>query len=77
MNLLFGCAGSLLLLLLWSMGSGCGGSVVVAQRLSCSESCGIFPDQGLKLAGEGSSPLDHQEVPSSVIFNSSSNSRHP
>ena len=46
------------LLLLWSSGSrrvsfsSCGsqaldtGSIVVAHRLSCSEACGIFPDQG-------------------------------
>ena len=33
------------LLLLWSMGSRCVGSVVVAHELSCSAACGIFPDQ--------------------------------
>ena len=31
---------------LWSTGSRCTGSVVVAHRLSCSTACGIFPDQG-------------------------------
>ena len=31
---------------LWSTGSRRAGSVVVAHGLSCSEACGIFPDQG-------------------------------
>ena len=34
------------LLLLWSMGSRCAGSVVVAHGPSCSGACGILPDQG-------------------------------
>ena len=33
-------------LLLWSTGSRRAGSVVVVHGLSCSEACGIFPDQG-------------------------------
>ena len=33
-------------LLLWSTGSRCAGSVVVAHGPSCSAACGIFPDQG-------------------------------
>ena len=33
-------------LLLWSTGSRCAGSVVVADGPSCSVACGIFPDQG-------------------------------
>ena len=37
------------LLLLWSTGSRCTGSVAVAQGLSCSAACGIFPDQGSNL----------------------------
>ena len=42
------CAGFSLqwLLLLWSTGSRCAGSVVVAHGFSCSTACGIFPDQG-------------------------------
>ena len=34
---------------LQSMSSKCAGSVVVVHGLSCSEACGIFPDQGLNL----------------------------
>ena len=33
-------------LLLWSTGSRCAGSAVVAHGPSCSAACGIFPDQG-------------------------------
>ena len=33
-------------LLLWSTGSRCAGSVIVAHGPSCSAACGIFPDQG-------------------------------
>ena len=33
-------------LLLWSTGSRCAGSVVVAHGPNCSAACGIFPDQG-------------------------------
>ena len=32
-------------LLLWSTGSRCAGSAIVAHRPSCSTACGIFPDQ--------------------------------
>ena len=34
------------LLLLWSTGSRCAGSVVLAHRFSHSAACGIFPEQG-------------------------------
>ena len=34
---------------LQNMSSKCAGLVVVVQGLSCSEACGIFPDQGLNL----------------------------
>ena len=33
-------------LLLWSTGSRCTGSVIVAHGPSCSAACGILPDQG-------------------------------
>ena len=36
-------------LLLWSTGSRCAGSVVVAHGPTCSAACGIFPDQGSNL----------------------------
>ena len=40
------------------------GSVVVTHWLSCSEACGIFPDQGLNLCPlcckANSQPLEHQ-----------------
>ena len=49
------------------------GSVVVTHGLSCSEACGIFPDQGLNLHllhwQADSSPLSHQGSPSvSFLF---------
>ena len=42
------CTGLSLLrpLLLWTTGSRCTGSVIVAHGPSCSVACGIFPDQG-------------------------------
>ena len=47
---------------LWSTGS-----VVMARRLSCSASCGIFPDQGSYLCllhwQADSLPLSHQGSP--------------
>ena len=61
--------------LLWSRGSrhmsfgsfGSAGSVVVAQRLSCSVTCGIFPEEGLNPCGlhwqVDSYPLYHQGSP--------------
>ena len=55
------------LLLLWSMGSRCTGSVVVAHRLSCSVACGILPDQGSNPCPlpwqADSQPLHHQGSP--------------
>ena len=46
------------------------GSVIVAHRLRCSESCEIFPDQGLNLCPWNwqvdSNPLYHQENPCQV-----------
>ena len=43
--------------------------VIVAHGLSCSEACGILPDQGsnpclLRWQVDSSYPLDHQKVPS-------------
>ena len=44
-----------------------GGSILVAHGLSCSEACGIFPDQGLNLCPlhwqAVSLPLSHQGSP--------------
>ena len=54
-------------LLLRSTGSRRAGSVVVAHGLSCSASCGIFPDQGSNPCPlhwqADSQPLCHQESP--------------
>ena len=59
------------LLLLWSTGSRCPGSVVVAHGPSCSTACGILPDQGSNLCPwhwqADSQPLSHQGSPN--IFN--------
>ena len=63
------CAGLSLLrpLLLWSTGSRCAGSVVVAHGPSCSAACGNFPDQGLNPCPlhwqADSQPLHHQGSP--------------
>ena len=63
------CAGLSLLrpLLLWSTGSRCAGSVVVAHGPSCSAACGIFPDQGSNRCPlhwqADSQPLCHQGSP--------------
>ena len=63
------CAGlsPLLPLLLWSTGSRCAGSVVVAHGLSRSAACGIFPDQGSNPCPlhwqADSQPLRHQGSP--------------
>ena len=63
------------LLLLWSTGSRAHrlqqlqhvGSIVVAHGLSCSATCGIFPNQGLNLCllhcQADCQPLDHQGSP--------------
>ena len=60
------------LLFLWSTGSRCMSSVVAAHRLSCSATCGIFPDQGSNLCSlywqENSHPLSHQGSPSFTLF---------
>ena len=49
------------------------GSVVVAHRLSCSVTCGIFLDQGqnpcLSHWQADYLPLSHQESPKNVFFN--------
>ena len=51
----------------WSVGSKWGGSVTVAQRLSCPTACGIFLDQESSLCPLywqlDSSPVDHQGSP--------------
>ena len=68
------CAGLSLLrpLLLWSTGSRCAGSAVVAHRPSRSAACGIFPDQGLNPCPlhwqADSQPLRHQGSPSLDSF---------
>ena len=47
------------------------GSVLMAHRLSCSETCGIFPDQGsnpcLQHRQVDSLPLSHQRSPDGII----------
>ena len=54
-------------LLLWSRGSRCAGSVIVAYGPSCSATCGIFPDQGSNPCPlhwqADSQPLSHQGSP--------------
>ena len=63
------CAGLLLSrpLLLWSTGSRCAGSVIVAHGPSCSVACGILPDQGSNPCPlhwqADSQPLRHQGSP--------------
>ena len=61
-------------LLLWSTGSRCAGSVIVAHGPSCSTACGIFPDQGsnpcLLHWQADSQPLRHQGSPSLFLFKS-------
>ena len=64
-------------LLLWSTGSRCAGSVVVAHGPSCYAACGIFPDQGLNPCPlhwqADSQPLRHQGSPRKMtIFISNS-----
>ena len=61
-------------LLLWSTGSRCAGSVIVAHGPSCSAACGIFPDQGSNPCPlhwqADSQPLRHQGSPlkSNFVF---------
>ena len=54
-------------LLLWSTGSRCAGSAIVAHGPSCSAACGIFPDQGSNQCPlhwqADSQPLHHQGSP--------------
>ena len=54
-------------LLLWSTGSRCAGSVVVAHGPSCSTACGIVPDQGSNPCPlhwqADAQPLHHQGSP--------------
>ena len=51
--------------------------VVVARGISCSEACGIFPDQGLNPCPlhwhVDSQPLDHQESLPAVLNAGSGN----
>ena len=58
-------------LLLWSTGSRCAGSVVVAHGPSCSTTCGIFPDKGSNPCPlhwqVDSQPLHHQGSPGLFI----------
>ena len=58
-------------LLLWSTGSRCAGSVVVAHGPSCSAACGIFPDQGSNPCPlhwqADSQPLRHQGSPKETL----------
>ena len=58
-------------LFLWSTGSRCTGSVIVAQGSSCSAACGIFPDQGSNPCPlhwqADSQPLRHQGSPHSIL----------
>ena len=65
-------------LLLWSTGSRCAGSVVVAHGPSCSAACGIFPDQGLNPCPlhwqADSQPLHHQGSPG-VFFDDNHSDR--
>ena len=59
-------------LLLWSTGSRCAGSVVVAHGPSCSAACGIFPDQGSNPCPlhwqADSQPLHHQGSPTLSFY---------
>ena len=59
-------------LLLWSTGSRCAGSVVVAHGPSCSAVRGIFPDQGSNPCPlhwqADSQPVRHQGSPSQHFF---------
>ena len=64
-------------LLLQSTGSRRAGSVVVAHGPSCSEACGIFPDQGSNPCPlhwqADSQPLHHQGSPTSSLDGMSMN----
>ena len=57
---------------LWSTGSRCAGSAIVAHRPSCSTACGIFPDQGSNPCPlhwqADSQPLRHQGSPETKHF---------
>ena len=67
------CAGfSLQQLLVAKLGSGAQAQQLAAHGLtSCSEECGIFPDQGLNssLWQEDSLPLNYQGSPSCILLN--------
>ena len=58
--------------LLWSTGSRCAGSVIVAYRPSCSAACGILPDQGSNPCSlhrqAVSQPLRHRGSPKLAFF---------
>ena len=57
---------------LWSTGSRCAGSVVVAHGPSCSAACGILPDQGSNPCPPhwqaDSQPLRHQRSPLTLTY---------
>ena len=59
-------------LLLWSTGSRCAGSVVMAHGPSCSAACGILPDQGSNPCPlhwqADSQPLRQQGSPVDLFF---------
>ena len=66
---------------LWSTGSSCAGSVVVAHGPSCSAACGIFPDQSsnpcLLHWQADSQPLRHQESPVPLLLRVSYSTMSP
>ena len=66
-------------LLLWSTGSRCAGSVIVAHGPSWSVACGIFPDQGSNPCPlhwqADSQPLRHQGSPRWLLLLRSTGSR--
>ena len=66
-------------LLLWSTGSRCAGSVVVAHEPSCSVATGIFPDQGSNPCPlhwqADSQPLRHQGSPGPNILTDTSSEK--
>ncbi|KAJ8790387.1 hypothetical protein J1605_021464 [Eschrichtius robustus] len=59
-------------ILIYSTGSRCAGSVIVAHGPSCSAACGIFPDQGSNPCSlhwqADSQPLCHQGSPGEMFI---------
>ena len=66
-------------LLLWSTGSRCAGSAIVAHGPNCSAACGIFPDQGSNPCPlhwqADSQPLRHQGSPRAGFWTKVADSR--